>query len=360
MYQDETSRVNRTAEGHRAVLHTAPGEGLLARRPEALLFVPNPADQAEKLLMGFETASAGRELEALAELALEADLDLPPFVAIVFGPVVTLRVFGDLQVETDQPSAPLLSAAACDTWIDHSLHRPGPSVTIRVAGAGCNPLTNAQLGCFSAGGFELRLNGAGQSTQNAQDREKASERQPDTDRPHPDLESSGSLVKLVLDGVFTPDAELVGGPEPCAASVDDPRAETPTLEPPTNVAWTQPARLRAQPGAILRFDDGQRVEVRKPIVMGRNPIRMAESGDLEPLVISGEKVSRAHLMVSIEDDRLLVDDCGSRNGSAILASGASEPMQLLSGTPVAIGEGTKVYLGSRSFTVLETNPEAAR
>lgn len=338
----ENPRTDRESGWPDVVLHTAPGAGILVRRPTAVLFVPDPTDQIEKLLASFKSAIAGTELDGLAEAALEAGFDLPPFAAAVFDSTVTLRVFGDLQLKTDQPSTPMLSAAGSATWVDHTLHRPSDTLSIEVIGESCDPLTDAQLGSFSAGGFRLLLNGRVEFD--------AADHQP------------SPLVELVLDRLAPVSAVAS---EAAEHTPNTGLVEEPTLDPPADVSHavsssgSEGSKHEPEAHAYLRFDDGQKVEVRQPLVIGRNPVRMAEAAQIEPLVIAGEKVSRAHLMVSIEDGKLLVDDCGSRNGSAVLVNDRAEPMQLLSGTPVAVEAGAKVYLGSRSFTVLETNLEAA-
>ncbi len=68
--------------------------------------------------------------------------------------------FGDVAVETDQPTLPMLSGAGSRTWVEHSLPLNGDAV-IEVGGDGdVDAATDLAGGVVLAGGFRLELVGA--------------------------------------------------------------------------------------------------------------------------------------------------------------------------------------------------------
>src|SRR5262245_48085848 len=101
-----------------AALRLAPGSGHVARRGDALLYLPEPD---ERLLDAFMDSVEGGELQAVASATVAAGFDVRPFVGVSWAPSVRVMAFGDVAVETDQPSLPMLSGAGSRTWVEHSL-----------------------------------------------------------------------------------------------------------------------------------------------------------------------------------------------------------------------------------------------
>ena len=64
----------------------------------------------------------GGELQALASATVAAGFDVGPVRRPRRGPATSrVMAFGDVAVETDQPSLPMLSGAGSRTWVEHTL-----------------------------------------------------------------------------------------------------------------------------------------------------------------------------------------------------------------------------------------------
>jgi hypothetical protein len=139
----------------RAAVRLAPGNGIVARRSDALLYLP---ERDERLVEAFTTSPEGGELQALASVAVAAGFDVAPYAAVDWGSTVRVMAFGAVAVETDQPSLPMLSGAGSRTWVEHSLTVDATAVI--TAGDGevpVDPATDLTAGVVLAGAFRLEL-----------------------------------------------------------------------------------------------------------------------------------------------------------------------------------------------------------
>jgi hypothetical protein len=140
-----------------AVVRLVPGSGHVARRGDAVLYLPEPD---ERLLTAFMDSVAGGELQAVASAAVAAGFDVRPFVGVTWSPVVRVMAFGDVAVETDQPSLPMLSGAGSRTWVEHSLEiESAARIDTGASDATADPDTDLTSGVALAGGFRLELTG---------------------------------------------------------------------------------------------------------------------------------------------------------------------------------------------------------
>jgi hypothetical protein len=110
---------------------------------------------------------------------------------------------------------------------------------------------------------------------------------------------------------------------------------------------------------LLRFDDGAVVELRQPLLLGRNPPADAVIGNEPALPIRlpdrEALISRSHLAVHLDGWHVKLVDQDSRNFTYITIPG--QPKQrLVAGTPTTIQLGTTVVLGEASSFVLEAPP----
>ena len=138
-----------------AALRLAPGGGHVARRGDTLLYLP---EQDERLLDAFVTSPEGGELQAVASATVAAGFDVAPFVGVSWSPAVRVMAFGDVAVETDQPSLPMLSGAASRTWVEHSFTVTSDArVEVGAPGAAADAATDLTSGVALAGGFRLEL-----------------------------------------------------------------------------------------------------------------------------------------------------------------------------------------------------------
>ena len=133
-----------------------------------------------------------------------------------------------------------------------------------------------------------------------------------------------------------PEAAAAGAP---AAAID----EGPTV--------ARTALPRA--GATLVMDTGQRIALVAPrTLLGRAPVAVSpwEEADTVPVTDPDRSISKTHLAVLLDGDRLSVRELGSTNGSAVVAADGARTT-LLMGQDVAVPDGARVELGDRSFTV---------
>jgi hypothetical protein len=141
----------------RAVVRLIPGSGHVARRGDAVLYLP---ERDERLLEAFLDSTEGGELQAVASATVAAGFDVRPFVGVAWTPTVRVMAFGDVAVETDQPSLPMLSGAGSRTWVEHSLEIESAATVDTGTGDGTfDPVTDLTSGVALAGGFRLELTG---------------------------------------------------------------------------------------------------------------------------------------------------------------------------------------------------------
>ena len=133
-------------------------------------------------------------------------------------------------------------------------------------------------------------------------------------------------------------------PAAAAKPIGDGRIFAPTPAP----AGPAPA-----PAATLVMDTGQRIALVAPrTLLGRAPVAVSpwEKADTVPVTDPDRSISKTHLAVLLDGDRLSVRELGSTNGSAVVAADGARTT-LLMGQDVAVPDGARVELGDRSFTV---------
>ena len=114
-----------------------------------------------------------------------------------------------------------------------------------------------------------------------------------------------------------------------------------------------PAGPAPAPAATLVMDTGQRIALVAPrTLLGRAPVAVApwEEADTVPVTDPDRSISKTHLAVLLDGDRLSVRELGSTNGSAVVAADGARTT-LLMGQDVVVPDGARVELGDRSFTV---------
>jgi hypothetical protein len=234
----------------RAALRLAPGSGHVVRRGDALLYLP---ERDERLLDAFVTSVEGAELQAVASATVAAGFDVAPFVGVSWSPTVRVMAFGDVAVETDQPSLPMLSGAGSRTWVEHSF-TVGADARVEVGAAetAADSATDLTSGVALAGGFQLELAVVGD--------------EPTTDSVEAAPESV-AIEETVIDatgaaGRQAPDRSPV-------ASADDPAAALAAIQAAAMGADGRPvqdaeAAASAPPAAADEFDDPHDTEITLP------------------------------------------------------------------------------------------------
>ena len=156
-------------------------------------------------------------------------------------------------------------------------------------------------------------------------------------------------------------------PAPAASAPAAPAA-MPPVPPPPAVPEAAPAAAPAaaidegptvartalpRAGATLVMDTGQRIALVAPrTLLGRAPVAVPpwDKADTVPVIDPDRSISKTHLAVLLDGDRLSVRELGSTNGSAVVAADGARTT-LLMGQDVVVPDGARVELGDRSFTV---------
>lgn len=128
------------------------------------------------------------------------------------------------------------------------------------------------------------------------------------------------------------------------------QAAAPQATPATSAPASVPAFAQAAPLAII-VDDGQRIEVNAPIVLGRAPEQTPSDARAVAIADSTRSLSRTHLRVAPADgDAMWVEDTFSANGTRLQApDGTTQPLPR--GERVKVSLGTVLLLGERKLSV---------
>lgn len=137
---------------------------------------------------------------------------------------------------------------------------------------------------------------------------------------------------------------------PASAMPRVPQVPTPQATPATSAPASVPAFAQAAPLAII-VDDGQRIEVNAPIVLGRAPEQTPSDARAVAIADSTRSLSRTHLRVAPADgDAMWVEDTFSANGTRLQApDGTTQPLPR--GERVKVPLGTVLLLGERKLSV---------
>ena len=124
----------------------------------------------------------------------------------------------------------------------------------------------------------------------------------------------------------------------------------PQASPATSAPASVPAFAQAAPLAII-VDDGQRIEVNAPIVLGRAPEQTHSDARAVAIADSTRSLSRTHLRVAPADgDAMWVEDTFSANGTRLQAPDGTT-QRLPRGERVKVSLGTVLLLGERKLSV---------
>lgn len=161
----------------------------------------------------------------------------------------------------------------------------------------------------------------------------------------------------------TPAPAAAPAPAPAASAPAAPAAMPPVPPPPAVPEAAPAAAIDEGPtvartalpraGATLVMDTGQRIALVAPrTLLGRAPVAVPpwDKADTVPVIDPDRSISKTHLAVLLDGDRLSVRELGSTNGSAVVAADGARTT-LLMGQDVAVPDGARVELGDRSFTV---------
>lgn len=168
--------------------------------------------------------------------------------------------------------------------------------------------------------------------------------------PAPSPAAPASSAPSASSAPAAPTASAPAAPAPAAPA---PAASAPAAAPahPTAPESAAPAAATPAVRAVLRLDDGSRVEVRGATLIGRAPAPVAGEGAAQLVAVADDtrSVSKTHLAILPARRGVLVIDRGSTNGSAIARDGSELP--LTPGDPAPVQVGDVVRFGDRTLTV---------
>lgn len=256
-----------------ATVHLAAGTGHVVRRHEALLFLPRPDDTVRA---AFVAASPGDELQAVASATVAAGFEVGAYVCVGWRSPVRVMVFGDLAVETDQPSVPMFTGAGSRTWVEQTIPVEA-AATVAVAGADgqADQVTDLRDGIAHAAGFLLRLR-TGDATEElpvddvaapvAADADAAGSGDPTTALPAPiAAEPDTSQAEPALaDPVATAPADAPETPDAPAETEPSPAPPRPTGHDVASDVARDPALALAAIQAAAMNEEGEPVHAPEP------------------------------------------------------------------------------------------------
>jgi hypothetical protein len=118
----------------------------------------------------------------------------------------------------------------------------------------------------------------------------------------------------------------------------------------------------AAPGAtvvhgVLAFSNGERIDVDRSVLIGRNPKFVGSVEDGLPHIMKyegpGQGLSRTHAEVRVENGEMLLEDLQSTNGTEIQLPG-QQRRRLRAGEPVVVVPGTLIDFGDELHCTVET------
>lgn len=175
-----------------------------------------------------------------------------------------------------------------------------------------------------------------------------------TDRPideHTFIPSARSSSGVVSDGSAGWAPPPLGPAPPAAPAA--PAANVASAAPIAPPAPVSPAAQTPEVASFaLAFDDGARLTVRSPGLIGRDPAPAAEEDAMHLVRVTDEqmRISKTHLAFGADDREFWVVDRASTNGTIVEVPGAPR-RRLEPWVREQLPLGSVVHVGGRSFTV---------
>lgn len=138
----------------------AAGSGRVVRRASVLFF--DPTGENQDLTSQFDGAASDREaIDRVKAYLVDSEFQSAPLVVVSWAQnECELLMFGEVEVHTSAPAAPMVSGAGSSTWVERRLGsiELGASQAVHVwSGADVDALTNLVRGVVAAGGFRMSL-----------------------------------------------------------------------------------------------------------------------------------------------------------------------------------------------------------
>lgn len=106
-----------------------------------------------------------------------------------------------------------------------------------------------------------------------------------------------------------------------------------------------------RPAWTVTLDDGRRLPLDRPAVLGRDPVALPGEYGVQLLAIPDETrtVSKTHVKLEPAADSVLVTDRHSTNGVVVITAGVATRCR--AGEPMVAGPGSVVRFGDREMQV---------
>lgn len=113
-----------------------------------------------------------------------------------------------------------------------------------------------------------------------------------------------------------------------------------------------PNPMVPRPTPVVVLDDGQRIAVDGPLVLGRNPTPPSSHSNARPvqLIDATMRLSKTHLVIVPQADGLDIIDIGATNGVFVEASG--ERSRLVVREPHRLRTGQLIHFGGRTMRLV--------
>lgn len=374
----------------RSTVAIAPGDGLVARFGDVIVYIGGTSASTDRILGAVEAAS---ELEApgaalaqrLAPVVFGVNSSPPPFGVLAptdDGTLVLLR--GAVAALIDgAEGARRLSGSRAFTWVDEIVRVPIRSIAVGPDDANRiteHPRTDLRSGVVPGGGFVLRagVRRSGRKPAARAASPGATPGEPPATAPagfavadaEPDPHPSTSAAPPVANTPSAP-ARHRANPRPegtQAMSLAWSQAPgTLRSDPPEPVALHKPGpqetvrrRPRLAVGAapstpaagVLLAEDGATYPLDRPYVIGRGPsadesVRRATAA---PIVLQRDRhISRVHAYVSVSNGKVFVRDAGTASGT-FLATPDSPEWARVGRTPTELPPGGRIRISERVLT----------
>ncbi|NEW29062.1 FHA domain-containing protein [Nocardia cyriacigeorgica] len=377
--------------GRSSTVGVAPGEGLVARFDDVIIYIGAETASTERILGAVEAVAATEHpgaaiAQRLAAVVFGAGSAPPPFGVLAptdDGTLVLLR--GAVAALIDgAEGARRLTGSRAFTWVDEIVSVPIRTITIGPDNGTPiteHPRTDLRSGVVPGGGFVLR---AGVRRSGRKPAARAATPAPPPGEP-PATAPAGFAA---ADADPEPDQHPATRAAPQAPSTPPaaPRHRAPASDASQamSLAWSQaPATPRPdlpepvalhKPGApdtvrrrprlavgrasnaqvpgVLVAEDGATYPLDRPYVIGRGPsadesVRRATAA---PIVLQRDRhISRVHAYVSLERGKVFVRDAGTASGT-FLATPDSPEWTRVGRSPTELPPGGRVRISEHVLT----------
>ncbi|WP_328391758.1 FHA domain-containing protein [Nocardia sp. NBC_00416] len=367
-----------------SIIGIAPGEGLVARFGDVVIYLVGANASSERILGAVEAVANAEHpgaaiAQRLAAVVFGTGSEPPPFGLIAptsDGTLVLLRGPVSAMISGAEGSRRLVGARAF-TWVDEIVRDPvrtlavGPGIDSQVTPY---PRTDLRAGVVPGGGFVItaavRRNNKKQNRAGVAAKQQAAAYEPAATAPaglaasEPEPESrSGPRTGLAE----SPDPEPLPGTRAWSAAAAPMRAPAEPPHPEPARSQPEPIRLRkesARPQShaheaehhaaapFLVSEDGTSYPLDRAYVIGRGPSvdESVRRKTAAPLVLQRDRhISRVHAYLSVDAGKVFLRDAGTAAGTFVSTPG--EPRWTrISQSPTELPPGGRIRISEQVLT----------